>query len=143
MKEPAVFSESICGCHTCINMCEQRPCWPTAEEGQTLIKAGYGPRLMLDYWVGGIDETECDIQMTAPAIVGFEGRTAPFWPTGRCTFLKDGLCELHDKGLKPLEGRVASCKDESSSTLVRLHIVRTWNTDLGRSIVNNWKRSKI
>lgn len=26
---------------------------------------------------------------------------------GWCTFFHDGLCELHDKGLKPTEGRLS------------------------------------
>lgn len=33
--------------------------------------------------------------------------------TGYCVFFKDGLCELHDKKLKPIEGKIISSFIES------------------------------
>ena len=42
--------------------------------------------------------------MTAtPRLVMLQGTVNGDW----CTFYHDGLCELHDKGLKPTEGRLS------------------------------------
>lgn len=107
-------------------MCERRPCWPTPDEAKRIKDAGFGDRLMIDYWV----ESPTDIKIECPAIVGYEGLNAPFIPVGRCTFLKDGLCELHDLGLKPLEGRVASCQGTvEDSQAVRDFIVSEWRNN--------------
>lgn len=106
------FKESVCQCDTCVSMCERRPCWPLPDEAQKLIEAGYGPRLMRDWWCRWPD----DVVILSPAIVGEEGKYAPVWPTGRCTFLTDNKkCELHDKGLKPFEGHVAHHDGTESS----------------------------
>lgn len=113
---------SACTCPACVSMCERRPCWGTPAEMDAIAAAGFGDRLMEDYWVadGG------DVAMLAPAIVGYEGREAPYWPNGRCTFLTTGgRCELHSPGLKPLEGRHASCASRASD-IVRKEIVRLW-----------------
>lgn len=130
----ARFRTRACACTTCVQMCEHRPCWPTPAEAQRIIKAGLGGRLMLDYWVG---TPTTDI--LAPAIVGREGKPAPFWPRGRCTFLTvDGKCELHALKLKPLEGRVAhhSMKDATAER-VRRHIVRLWRGS--QHVANEWR----
>jgi Fe-S-cluster containining protein len=120
------FKTNECSCATCVGMCEHRPCWGTPEEIEKIIEAGLGDRLMNDYWI----ESPQDVQIFSPAIVGYEGRTAPFMPIGACTFLKNGLCELHDKGLKPLEGRTATCKSSKQAreqhNKVRKFIVDEW-----------------
>jgi Fe-S-cluster containining protein len=93
--------DTTCACGQCQEMCKNRPCWPTPDEAKKLIEAGYGSRLMDDYWVG-----EPDIHLLCPAIKGFEGKGAPWSPYGKCTFLTDeGLCEIHH--MKPVEGRKA------------------------------------
>lgn len=116
---------STCSCRNCVEMCENRPCWPTPLESDAIVAAGLGHRLMDDYWV---DDENGDIPIVGPAIVGYEQRSAPFWPTGRCTFLsKNGLCELHSLGLKPLEGRAMDhSSTHEDSVAVREHIVNLW-----------------
>lgn len=42
--------ESSCSCTTCKNMCKQSPCFPTPEEVEKLIDAGYKDQLMASYW---------------------------------------------------------------------------------------------
>lgn len=135
------FKETSCSCPKCVKMCEHRPCWPTAEEASRLIDADYGPRMMNDYWVGGGGEdNDSDIQIISPAKFGYEGKYAPFWPTGRCSLLTDeGKCPLHDLGLKPLEARVADCKSKTDDQDVRKFIVGTWNTEVGRAVVKKWE----
>lgn len=131
------YKETTCSCQKCVSMCKDRPCWPTPEEAERLIENGFADKLMLDWWCGG-GEGDTDIYLLGPAIEGHEGQRAPYWPWGRCNLLtKDGLCSLHDKGLKPLEGRAASCKTNKP----KLHgfVAMTWNCDLGRAVVAKWK----
>lgn len=132
------YKETTCSCRDCVKMCEDRPCWPIPEEAEKLINAGYADKLMLDYWVGGGPNDE-DIHILGPATVGREGRHAPFIPYGRCTLLTDkGLCPLHDKGLKPFEGRMATCKEQDG---IELHeyTAMTWNSNKGREVVARWQ----
>lgn len=71
------------------------PCFPTPEEAEKLVAAGYKDRLALTQWG---DQPGKEYFLIAPKIN--ESTTG-------CTFLtNDGLCILHDKGLKPLEGRL-------------------------------------
>jgi len=130
------FEESICSCYACKKACKERPCWPTPKETQALIDKGFGARLMRDYWVGDGPNGE-DIKIVSPAIVDNEHDNAPLLPFGRCTFLNaNDLCELHDLGLKPFEGRVSSCK--SSHNGLHEFVAKTWNCVEGLQLVKKW-----
>jgi len=130
------FTESQCSCPTCVGSCEHRPCWPTPEEAQKIIDAGFGNRLMRDYWSGdGTDGN--DIQLLSPAIVGYEGKVTPWWPEGHCTFLKKGLCQLHDLGLKPLEGRITDCSGKDQNGIHK-YVALTWNNEEAQQKANNF-----
>lgn len=133
-----------CSCEDCVAMCKNRPCWPSPEEAKKLIELGYGDRLALDYWVGegddGLGELGETIHIVSPAIVGREGRNAPFWPTGRCTFLTDdNKCELHDI-CKPMEGRL-QIHENSTEQARGIHrdVASLWDTQEGRSVVHLWE----
>ena len=93
---------SECSCEKCKGLCKT-PCLGTPDDIEALIKAGYRNRLAITYWVPGmlLGLTKKPIKMIQP-IQREDG-----W----CTFrTSDGLCELHGKGLKPLEGKLASCR---------------------------------
>lgn len=52
---------------------------------------------------------------------------------GWCAFRRpDGLCELHDRGLKPTEGVLASCK------VVEEDNVPTYETSVLRAVAHEW-----
>ena len=63
---------------------------------------------MLDYYEGELENKIIQYtEILSPALKGYEGDNAPFWPVGRCTFYTDdGLCEIHD--IKPTEGCVVN-----------------------------------
>lgn len=86
-------TETRCSCDRCVSMCKTRPCLPTPEEAKHLDKT-----MQVDF--GGL-------VVTSPAMVGQEGQTVSGNDLGCCVYLKNDLCELHSKGLKPLEGRIA------------------------------------
>lgn len=70
-----------CKCSLCKSQCQQ-PGWGTPEDMFKIVKAGFGKRLGRTIING--------IQVIIPKK-----------EEGHCTFFKDGLCELHDLGLKP------------------------------------------
>ena len=124
-----------CKCKICVEMCNYRPCWPTPNEARKLIDAGYSDRLMVDWYSD--DESEI-IYILVPALVGYEGERAPWWPEGTCTFLKNDLCEIHD--LKPKEGREI---DHTSSYdfCAELHkkIIHMWDNDDCKNLIERWE----
>lgn len=91
-----------CACEICKRMCQRTPCLGTPDDIERIIDAGYGHKIVPSGWAAGIIARLNDhiIPMYQP-----EGRSKN---DGTCAFYThDGLCELHDKGLKPTEGRLA------------------------------------
>jgi len=91
-----------------------------------LIEAGYKDRLApTDWWAGVVmGVTDKPVRMVQ----------ARLEDNGWCTFYHDGFCELHDKGLKPTEGRLSS------------HLIRIDNFNPKKSIswlvAKEWMRFK-
>jgi len=98
------------------------PCCGTVEDMQRLIDSGYAHRLMHDPYEGGAE-------MLKPALKGHEGKLAPWnvWSEQGCTFWRDGLCELHDLGLKPLQGKLA-----------HHDLMLTQSLEIGEKIDKDW-----
>lgn len=138
MTAPLPPDVPACMCASCREAC-RRPCWPTTAEAAALIDAGLGGRLMLDFWAAD-DEHPAGIKLLCPACPGHEGDTAPFAPFGGCTFqaVGTGLCELHDRGLKPAEGRKTGCGKVKKSTSLHRIIAETWATPEGAAVVERW-----
>lgn len=87
-----------CKCQLCKKQCTVVPCLGTPQDIEALIDAGHGEKIFpTDWWAG--------------MLMGVIDRPIPLYaaellPSG-CTFLKDGLCTLHDSGLKPTEGKLS------------------------------------
>lgn len=110
------ISPSECGCEKCKQMC-RTPCLGTPEDIERLAIAGYADRLCLSLWCVGkmAGLTDKPLTIVAPRQE----------PDGWCTFrLPDGRCELHDKGLKPLEGKLATCRPRPADWTIDKDI--TW-----------------
>lgn len=130
------LQDSECQCQICKDMCK-RPCWPTPEEAEKLINAGHIKKLMLDYYF-----SDNDIELLCPALIGYEGKEAPFFPVGKCIFQDiSGLCELHDLNLKPTEGRKSICSRKDIKIHQQLHkdIAMLWDSEIGKNIIKKWK----
>ncbi len=124
-----------CDCTECQEMC-YRPCWPTPDEAQRLINSGLGDKLMLDYW----DSSEGIVYILCPANNNRTGQVADFVPTKcRCVFQDEVTlkCALHDTDMKPLEGRVISCKTGPNN--VHEQVKELWDTDDARKLVDEWR----
>jgi hypothetical protein len=137
-----------CTCEECQEMCK-RACWPTPEEAWKLLSEGYGDRLMMDLWELPLGT----IYILCPAEKGHEKKVL-HWPSwSGCVMQQNGLCTLHDKGMKPLEGRLALCsklratltideQEEYRKSDGHRHVAMMWDTQIGRDIVKLF-RSEI
>lgn len=88
-----------CKCVKCKEQCNT-PCLGAPEDIQKLVEAGYKDRLKDTVWAAGIlmGVIDTPIKMV---------QALKDADTGKCTFFKNGLCELHDLGLKPTEGKLS------------------------------------
>lgn len=88
-----------CKCKLCKSQCKS-VCLGTPEDIIKIIHAGYGERLSPTLWGAGVlmGLTNKPVDIVAPT---FDEEK------GCCTFFIDGLCELHEKGLKPTEGKLS------------------------------------
>lgn len=101
-----------CKCELCKMQC-RTPCKGTPEDMEAIIKAGFDDRIML---------TEClGVKLFTPRY-DREKKS--------CTFFTNGLCELHDLGLKPTEGKLS----HHSTTAENFNI----NKSLTKAILKEW-----
>ena len=130
---------SECKCSTCKSMCT-RPCWPSPEEANKMLDAGLTKSMWLDWWESSkeLDYTE----IVGPANNMRGGLRADVYPSGHnCIFFVEGLCKLHTSGYKPIEGRLANCKEKSETQgNLHLEVAKLWNSPLGRSTIVRWKK---
>lgn len=87
-----------CNCQTCNKQCTTAPCLGTPEDIEKLIDAGYGSRIKETIWASGMM-----LGIINFPIIMYQAEMK----SSGCTFFKDGLCELHDRGLKPTEGKLS------------------------------------
>lgn len=86
-----------CKCQECKKQCST-PCLATPQDIEKIMDAGFADKILPAGWAVGI-------------ILGVTPHVIPMLqleqtPTG-CVFFKDGLCGLHDLGLKPTEGKLS------------------------------------
>ena len=121
-----------CDCEICKSYC-RRPGWWTVEEAANAIKAGFGPRMMLE--VSG----DLKFGVLSPAFRGCEGSFAlkEFSHSG-CCFLRGGLCRLHGTGHQPLECRF--CHHDRQGLEQKCHeaLETDWKTAAGKQLVQTW-----
>ncbi len=112
---------SQCKCKLCQEQCHQ-PCLGTPQDIERLIDAGFADRLAATQWVAGMIMGCCPGPVTMVQARQEEN--------GWCTFFKDGLCELHDKGLKPTEGRLSHhsirADNWSPKKSISWHVAKEW-----------------
>jgi hypothetical protein len=123
-----------CGCGACVSYC-LRPGWWTVAEATGALDAGLGRRMMLEMSPDG------SFAVLSPAFKGCEGNLAASLHASRgCNFLKDGLCELHDTSLQPLECRFCHHERRGRGPACHAELGADWNTPVGRALVVRWSR---
>ena len=121
-----------CDCVQCRKMCEKSVCLPTPEQARVLIDRGYSDRL-------SIYEFHPTQKYIGPSPKSQEGQpqNSTLNDNG-CTFYENGLCSLHDLGLKPYEGTIAH-HDRDWKT-VRMDVLKTWTGKKFESVEKKLKR---
>jgi hypothetical protein len=117
-------------------MCLQSPCFPTPEEVEKLVAAGHKDKLMLSTYV--------DPETFQPQYGVFDmyQLVAPVRTSKGCSFLDDkGLCTLHEKGLKPLEGRLAS--HDLPDFGLRVWVCSKWDSEKGKEIIQQFEAEVV
>lgn len=98
-----------CKCQLCKLQCKT-PCLGTPEDMIAIAQAGYSDRLTID------------------------NRQMIVYPKydkdkGACTFFTNGLCELHDQGLKPTVGKLSIhtiTGNTPRNKLPSTYVIREW-----------------
>lgn len=86
-----------CSCSHCRSQCHT-PCLGTPEDIIKIIEAGYNDKLKATLWLVGMKMNILPVPV--PMI-------QPLQLESGCVFFCNGLCQLHDLGLKPTEGRLS------------------------------------
>lgn len=136
-----MFEEYICecDCEFCQRMCHV-PCTGTPDDIQNLIDAGYGDRLCCDDFPGDMEK------FIKPALKGYEAKEPPFetMTFEGCTFWKNGKCELHDKGLKPLQGKIAHHNFNMLKHEKYLRFFEeVWGSQKGQDLIKYWQEEYL
>lgn len=131
-----IYKTVSCKCSECKNMCKALPCLGTPEDIERLIDAGYKDRLHKEHVpIFG----EGDVVTERIPIIVTKTTTGQFF--GPCPFqTSDGLCELHDKGLKPTEGKITihGKRDFKAARKKKLYVVKTWKSEAGKRVFSNF-----
>lgn len=82
--------------------------------------------------------------MLKPALKGYEGEKSP-WEVRTlegCTFWKNGLCELHSLGLKPLQGKL-TIHDQpyEERSVINDYINNAWTTKKAEKTIARWHKT--
>jgi hypothetical protein len=105
------------------------------EEAALAVQAGYANRMMLEI------SPENSFGVLSPAFRGGEISFAlEKYSQNGCTFLQDGLCELHGSGYQPLECRHCHHTRLGSGRKCHNAIARDWDSPQGRSLVVQWSK---
>lgn len=120
-----------CKCQKCKEQC-RTPCLGTPDDILRLIRAGYRDRLAQTAWCVGMALGR--IKFPVPMVQAIQTQSG-------CVFFKDGLCELHESGLKPTEGKLShhSIKQENYkfSKMLSWNVAKEWLDE------NNWETIRI
>lgn len=109
-----------CTCEHCRKQC-QTPCLGTPQDIWRLMEAGYESQLRLTFWAVGMLLGKLPV----PIIMVQAYQT----PHG-CIFWENGLCQLHDSGLKPTEGKlshhIVTAENLSFENSLSWNVAREW-----------------
>ncbi|WP_462353883.1 hypothetical protein [Alistipes timonensis] len=118
-----------CKCKICQSFC-QTPCLGTPEDILRLFDAGYGDKLKLTYWGVGMLYGMLNYPILMVQL--------SHQPTG-CVLFRNGLCELHELGLKPTEGRLAhhilTSENLSFRKSLSWNVAREWLRKENESVI--------
>lgn len=140
------IKETECTCHDCKMMCKQQVCFPTPDDVIKLVEAGYGEKLHLSVVAHYRSQLEAVIAIgkfgsdfskinLVPVIIQQRKKE-----NGSCIFLDENeLCQLHNLGLKPTEGKLAIHNDFNSN--LRYEIEELWLQPENKHVLTNFEKN--
>lgn len=118
-----------CKCKLCKEQCHT-PCLGTPQDIEKLIEAGYADMLRITFW--GAEILMGVVPFPIPMVQAISGENY-------CVFFHDGLCELHDKGLKPTEGKLSHHSTRldnfKASKSISWNIAKEWMNEENRDVI--------
>ena len=121
-----------CSCDVCRGYC-QRPGWWTVDEADKAIRLGYASRMMLEI------SPERNFGVLSPAFKGNEmGCALQIFSKNGCTFFINGLCELFETGIQPLECRFCHHDRKGEGTKCHFDLENDWHTKQGLELIIKW-----
>ncbi len=121
--------EIECSCELCRKQCKA-PCLGTPDDILKLLEVGYRDRLSVTYWMVGL------VLGKFPAAIPM---VQAIRTDNGCVFFKDGLCELHEPGLKPTEGKLSHHEIRLDNFIFELSL--SWN--IAKEWINIQNRRKV
>jgi len=111
-----------CKCKECKLQCGH-PCLGTPDDLIKILESDFAKRTMIINWTGAMDFKLYDKPITMMVPLYDEVNKS-------CTFFTDGLCELHNSGLKPTEGKLS----HHSTTLEKFNVKKS----IGWAVSKEW-----
>lgn len=132
MLEVTGLKPTVCSCKVCRKKCSQIMCLGTPDDILRLINAGFGNLLQ-------------EIQISVVLVNHREVMPIRMVQLMRdengCAVFKDGMCLLHNMGLKPAEGRYfihpEDHHDETIMDLLTLTIALEWSREENKTKVDH------
>ena len=121
-----------CQCEVCRSYCA-RPGWWTVKEFESVLLTPFYKRVMLEV------APEMTFGVLSPAFNGCENHFAlQQFSKNKCCFFKNGLCELAEVQLMPLECRY--CHHDRKGKGLDCHnaIEKEWHSAEGASLIESW-----
>lgn len=124
--------QSNCSCKTCVDMCHRAPCLGTPQDIINLVNNGYIGYLAHTEWAALNEILDADMPSIHMIQIAFDEEK------GKCSLLSDdNKCLLHESGLKPTEGKLATCNIKealSRKVFVTAHIATRWTEEIPRVV---------
>lgn len=109
---------SVCGCKDCQKMCHTAPCLGTPFDMFAIQQIPeYQPKVAIVMNMVAPKLGLPPLLMLAPSFDKAKGH---------CSFYENGKCTLHEKGLKPLEGKMANCTPDAALIKATRLIMESW-----------------
>lgn len=110
-----------CRCAECKKQC-RTPCLGTPQDILALIEAGHSDKLSKTEWLVGMILGKLEVSISMVQLI----QTKQGW----CICYNDGLCELHDLGLKPTEGKLSyhtiKAENYKFAKMLSWNVAREW-----------------
>lgn len=126
-----------CSCNQCKLMCYVSPCFPTPQDVDNIIRAGFEQNLKPTAYINLDTLQRYDLIAPDSKQIITIDKNGNNVVLNKCVFLDDSnLCKLHKLGLKPIEGKLTlHNRKESEAVELRVSVCETWTNNENSELV--------